>query len=438
MEQIKPIKVALVCGYTSHKTRVHLRLKSNKGLYQLLLKLFRLPSRVGEFRDTTPWIESYIYAFGKRNNIKLHIIAPHIRLKGSVQEFEMDGVFYHYYSTEFSSFLRIVNSFRIWKYLQTNGKRIRKIIDSISPDIVVLSGSENPASSVSAFYTKGYPTFILQQVVYTDPQRKASGTYNKLIWDMERKIFHLHRYYGVYCLLHYHLLKQITSDSIIFDFGYPKRPKSDIPDVPKTIDFINFAYELSEGKGAHDSIKALAIVKKQHPEVTLNLSGGCAEKTMKELKQLVREYRLEQNVSFTPFFERREDMFLHMKSARFAVLPIKFASLSANVYQPMRHSLPVVTNVRPGTIKVNEASDSLLLAAIDNVEQLAEKMMLLMTDSALAERLANNAHNYLRERDSAKDTSAERLIRDFHAVIDNYHYNTPIPNDLLCNENSFQ
>lgn len=438
MEQVKPIRVALVCGYTSHKTRPHLKLKSNTGILQKLLKLFGLPARVGEFRDTTPWIENYIYAFQRRDDIDLHIVAPQIRLRGSVQQFDMDGVSYHYYATEFTSFLRIVKNYKLWKMFQTNGKRIKRIIDGIKPDIVVLSGSENPASSISVLYTQDYPTYILLQIVYTDPHREASGAYNKLIWDMEREIFRYHRYYGVYSLLHYHLMKDIKPDSVVMDFDYPKMPKPAVPDVPKTIDFINFAFELSDGKGAHDSIKALAIVKKKYPNVTLNLSGGSSEKTMQELNRLVHKYSLEENVTFTPFFEKQEDMFLHMKSARFAVLPIKLDSISGTVYQAMRYGVPVITNIRPGTVKVNEASNSLLLVEVDNVEQLAEKMMILLSDSELALRMKNNAQAYIKKLDSEQDTATERLVRDFHAVIEDYHNNTPIPTDLLCNENSFQ
>lgn len=437
MEQIKPLKVALVCGYTNHKTREHLQLKSNRGLYKFLLKLFRLPARVGEFRDTTPWIENYIYAFSKRDDIELHIIAPQIRLKGNTQNFKKDGVTYHYYSTEFSSFLRIIRNFKIWKCLQANGRRVKRIIDEIKPDIVVLSGTENPATSVSVLYTRDYPTYILLQVVYTDPQRLATGSYNKLIWDMEREILRKQHYYGVYSLLHYHLLKEIEPQSVVLDFGYPKMPSPSIPDVPKTIDFINFAFELSEGKGAHDSIRAVAIVKKKYPNVSLNLSGGISEKTMLELKELVRELDLVDNVTFTPFFEKQEDMFLHMKSAHFAVLPIKFDNIPGTVYQAMRYGLPVVTNARPGTIKVNEESDSLLLSEVDDIKQLAENMKMVLSNSKLSSKMAKNGQNYIKRLDSVEDTATDRLIKDFRAVIDAYYHNSSIPEDLLCNENSF-
>lgn len=438
MEQItKKLKVALICGYTNHKTRANLHLKSNEGLFKLLIKTLRLPSRVGEFRDTTPWIENIIYAFQQRDDIELHIIAPQIRLRGRVQSFTMDGVNYHYYSTEFSSLLRIINNFKLWSILQTNSRRINRIIKGINPHLVVLSGSENPASSISALHIHDYPIFILLQAIYSDPAREKTGKYNKLIWDMERKIFQANQYFGVYSNLHYQMLKGIAPHVMIMDFKYPRMPKPIIPDVPKTIDFINFAFELSEGKGAHDSIKALAIVKEKHPNVTLNLSGGCSESTMAELKILVSQLGLEDNVSFTPFFEKQEDMFLHMKSARFAVLPIKYDNISGTVYQAMRYGLPVVTNIRPGTLKVNEEGQCLMLSESGNVRMLAEKMSDLIEDKAIAERLKQNSHQYLQNRDSRVDCSGDRLVQDFRAVVNNFMNGTPISDKLLCTDKSF-
>lgn len=438
MEQIKPIKVALVCGYTSHKTRAHLNLKSNKGFYQLLLKFFRLPARVGEFRDTTPWIEHITDPMSQRQDVELHLIAPQIRLKGNVQHFVMDGIYYHYYATELSSLLRKINNFQIWRKLQTNGKRIKNIIDGIHPDIVVLSGAENPATSICAFFCQEYPLYIMCQTVYSDPTREAAGTYNKLIWDMERQILTHNRYIGVYSSLHYELVKKINPNAIVFDFQYPRKRLPDIPDVAKEVDFINFAFELSEAKGAQDCIKALAIVKKKYPNVKMDLTGGCSEATKQELLCLVSELNLKENVTFTPFFEVRDDMFQHMKSARFAVLPIKYDNISGTVMQAMRYGLPTVTNVRPGTLKVNESSECLLLANVGDVEMLAEKMLVLMDDPEKADILKKNGEEYMYNFEHAEDHAAEKIVRDFHAIIENFCKQTPIPLELICNNKSFQ
>ncbi len=426
------MKIVLIGGYTSYETRCHLKLKSNKGWFGYLIKLLGLPPRVGEFRDTTPWIGNMAYRLGQVNDIELHVVAPHIRMRQKVQDFIMDGVHYHYYSTEWTSFLRMVRNYKIWKRLQTNGRRVKKIIDSINPDIVVLSGTENPVSAVSVLYTQQYPTYILCQTIYRNPDRKIiQSNVNQLIWNLEKEIHQEHRYFGVYCDLHYNILSNLVEKAFIFDFQYPKRDYPAVEDVPTKYDFINFAFQLLEKKGISDSIKALAIVKKDYPQVTLNLSGGCDEITKRKLTTLIDKLGLNENVTFTPFFERRVDLFKHIKSARFAVLPIKLDNISATVKQAMYYGLPVVTNERPGTLEVNKISECLLLSESGNIELLAEKMKLLMSNPKLADLLRNNASEYFKITKHVKDDAAVRLVQDFSAIIANYKKGIAIPEELL-------
>lgn len=426
------MKIVLIGGYTSYETRCHLKLKSNKGWFSYLIKFLGLPPRVGEFRDTTPWIGNMAYRLGQINDIELHVVAPHIRMKQKIQDFIMDGVHYHYYSTEWTSFLRMVRNYKIWKRLQTNGKRVKKIIDSINPDIVVLSGTENPISAVSVLYTQKYPTFILCQTIYRNPNRKLiQGKINQLIWDLEEEIHHIHKYFGVYCDMHYDILSKLANNAYIFDFQYPTRPFPIIEDVPLKYDFINFAFQLSEKKGVFDTIKALAIVKKDYPQVTLNLSGGCDEITKSKLTTLINQLGLNENVTFTPFFERRVDLFKHIKSARFAVLPIKLDNISATVKQAMYYGLPVVTNERPGTLDVNKTCNCLLLSESGNIEMLALKMNTLMSNAELADQMRTNASDYFKAKRNEKDNAANRLIQDFTAIISNYKKGAPIPKNLL-------
>ena len=426
------MKIVLIGGYTSYETRCHLKLKSNKGWFSYLIKFLGLPPRVGEFRDTTPWIGNMAYRLGQINDIELHVVAPHIRMKQKIQDFIMDGVHYHYYSTEWTSFLRMVRNYKIWKRLQTNGKKKKIIIDSIHPDIVVLSGTENPVSAVSVLYTQQYPTYILCQTIYRNPDRKIiQGNVNQLIWNLEKEIHQKHKYFGVYCDLHYNILSNLVENAFIFDFQYPKRDYPVVEEVPQKYDFINFAFQLLEKKGISDSIKALDIVKKDYPQVTLNLSGGCDEITKRRLTALIDQLELNENVTFTPFFERRVDLFKHIKSARFAVLPIKLDNISATVKQAMYYGLPVVTNERPGTLEVNNTCECLLLSESGNIEMLAQKMKELLTDPLLSVNLRKNARQYFKITQHNKDNAANRLIQDFTAIISNFKEGTPIPKALL-------
>lgn len=414
---MEKIRVALVSGYTDHKVREHLRLKKQSKLYKTLIKLFNLPERVGVFQDTTPWIDNLIYNIEKRPDVELHVICPQIRLLGSVQNFEMRGVYYHIISTEYSMLLRKINNYKLWIKLQNNGRRINRIVSRINPDIVVLSGAEGYSYSVAGLCIKDYPVFLLCQVV----GRIA----------LAESVVRSTKYIGVMGREHYDYVKELNPQSFVFDYKWPDKPLEVINGIRKKYDFINFAYRMNASKGFHDSVRALAIVKRSYPHVTMNLSGFCDPAIKKELIDLINQLGLVENISFTGFFEKQEDLFRHINEARFAVLPIKIDIISGTVLQAMFYGLPVVTNVTSGTPLVNEHKECLLLSEIDDVDMLAEKMLILMKDEVKAESLKKNAKEYFDDHYKPDETVLDRLLQDMNAIIANYRYEKIIPDELL-------
>ena len=114
------MKIVIIAGYSSKPVREHLVFKKESRLYHGLIKIMGLPERVGKFSDTVPWVPLIINDLRVRPNVEMHVIAPHIRLRRRYQEFEMDGVKYHYFPAEWTSFLRLTHSYRVWKWLQTS------------------------------------------------------------------------------------------------------------------------------------------------------------------------------------------------------------------------------------------------------------------------------------------------------------------------------
>lgn len=151
--------------------REHLEFKKDRKWYHWLIRAFGLPARVGEFWDSTPWVKNIIGEIEKQSDIELHVVGPHIRLKKSIETFQLRGVTYHYYRTEWTSLLRKLNNYKLWKRLQQSTGYVRKILDEVQPDLVILSGTENPPSSVGVLATDKYPRICLQQTIYNNPLR---------------------------------------------------------------------------------------------------------------------------------------------------------------------------------------------------------------------------------------------------------------------------
>ena len=428
------MNIVLIAGFSNVEIREHLEFKKDRNWYHWLIRALGIPARVGEFWDSTPWVKNIIDEVEKQNDMELHVVGPHIRLKKSIETFQLRGVTYHYYRTEWTSLLRKLNNYKLWKRLQKSTSYVRKILDEVQPDLVVLSGTENPPSSVGILAADEFPRLCLQQTIYNNPLRSEYGKPNRLIQDVEKDIFSQLNYFGVYCKMHYDLLHEYRPDAVIFKFGYPSKGVLLIPsEVKKEYDFVNFAQMHGSRKGTPDSIKALAIVKKKYPEVKLNIVGGYDAARLDNLKQLCEELDLTDNVSFTSFFERKEDLLLHIQKSRFAVLPCKLDNTSGTMTQSMQLGLPLVVYKTTGTPAFNRKKECVLIAEKGNVEQLAQHMLTLMDNPEKAESLKRNARELQEQRMVEARKNGERLMQTFRAIVACEKDKTPIPQELLFN-----
>lgn len=426
------MKIVLIAGFSNPEIREHLQFKKDRKVFHQLIKLFGLPARVGENTDHAPWIPGIIAVVEKHPEMELHVIGPQIRLKHSVEEFKLRGVTYHFFKTEYTSLLRKLNNYKLWKRLQLSGYYTKRLLRKINPDLVVLSGAENPATSVSILSGNDFPRLCLCQTIYNNPKRSLYSVPNKLIQDMEKDIFSQVQHFGVYCKMHYDLLHEMNPRASIFKFGYPTKGTLLEPTpTQKEYDFVNFALQMDLRKGYHDSIKALAIVKKKYPNVKLNLLGRASDEQKAQLVELIDDLNLQDNITFTPFFEKRSDMFLHIQKSKFAVLPCKLDHTSGTMSQAMQLELPLVVYKTTGTPAFNRKKECVLIAELENVEQLAQHMLTLMDDPERACQLAKNAREFQEEKVEIARHNGERLMETFKSVLDNYRNGKPIPNELL-------
>lgn len=434
MEQIKKMKIAMICGFSSLELRNHLKLKQNRYFFKFLIRLFGLPDRVGNYSDYAPWIPLLVEQFKKRKDIELHIISEHIGLNSSVQEFEMDGIFYHIYSAEFSSFFRKFDNLKLWKLLQRNSVIVKRIVERINPDLINIVGIENPTTGVAALYLENRPIYILSQTIYSNPKRKELGNPKKLNWDLEVSIHKKLKYFAVYSPVHRQLLLNNNPNAIIFDYHFPVDVLPKVKECDKIYDFVNFALQLDSRKGAQDTVKALAIVKKQFPNVKLNFVGRCDAVQREELNVLIYELDLMDNIEFTPFFEKQIDMFQHIQKSKNAVLPCKLDFISGTQFQSMYYGLPLVVYKTAGTVTLNKNKECVLIAELEDVNDLAKKMLILMSDDIRREKLKQNAMEMAIAEKEEDNSVVEHLVDNYKLIIDHYYNGKVIPDDKLFHD----
>lgn len=428
------MKIVLIAGFSNVEIRDYLEFKKDHKWYHWLIRAFGLPDRVLELRDYAPWIPEIISYIEKLGDIELHVIGPQIRLKKSLETFHLRGVTYHFYRSEWTSLLRILNRYKLWKSLQHCTLYVKRVIDKVQPDLVILSGAENPDTSIGILASDKYPRLCLCQTIYNNPERCQYSTPNRLIQDMEKDIFSELQYFGVYSKMHYDLLRDFRPDATIFKFGYPTKGVLLEPtEQKKEYDFVNFALMHGSRKGTPDSIKALAIVKEKYPNVTLNIVGGCDSAGLKQLKALVAELGLERNVVFTPFFETKSDLLLHIQKSRFAVLPCKLDHTAGTMTQAMQLGLPLVAYKTTGTPTFNRKKECALIAEKGNVGELAQHMLALIDEPGKAESLRINARELQEQRMAEAQKNGERLMQTIRSIVDYEQNKTPITKELLFN-----
>ena len=427
------LKVALVCSFSNAKVREHLPL-SNRKLYRQVRRVLRLPTKSGEYGDVASWDTYIIELLRQRDDIDLTVISAHTGLRRRRVAFDLEGVHYYFVRIEGATLLKhLILSPSLWHKLNPVRPIVRRIVKKIKPDVIALIGAENAHISGTVLGIEDIPLIVKCQTIYNNPDRGKSGPVDAKNAYVERLIFKDLKYVAVGTGMHGKLFRQFNQTAYNFKWALGNL-LPEVKPLDKVYDYVNYAMGMSDKKGYPDAIKALAIVQEKYPNVKLNLVGGSSKEEKEALEKLVADLQLESNVTFTPFFEKQEDLFQHLQKSRFALLPCKMDSVASTIRQAMHYELPVVCYKTDGTPKLNEDQECVLIAENGNVEDLATKMLMLLDDDVKANQLRNNAKEFSR-RWSDDQRNSQQMSDNFHAVVDHYHNGTPIPAELLCNEN---
>lgn len=428
------LKVALVCSFSNAKVREHLPL-SNRKLYRLVRRVLRLPTKSGSYGDVAGWDTYMIELLRQRDDIDLTVISAHVGLTKRHVAFELEGVHYHFVRIEGATLLKhLISSPSLWHRLNPVRPVVRRIVKKAEPDVIALIGAENAHISGTVLGIERIPLIVKCQTIYNNPDRGKSGPVDAKNAYVERLIFKDLKYVAVGTGMHCRLFRQLNHTA--YNFKWPLgNLLPEVKPLEKEYDFVNYAMSMIPKKGYPDAINALAIVKENYPNVKLNLVGGSSKEEKEALEKMVVDLHLEANVTFTPFFEKQDDLFQHLQKSKFALLPCVMDSVASTIRQAMHYELPVICYKTEGTPKLNQDKECVLIAENGDVEDLASKMIQLLSDQEKQNELRKNAKEFSR-RWNDDEGNLRQMVDNFYAVVDNYRNGTPIPERLLYNENS--
>ena len=441
MEKEKKMKVAMICHFSNEMVRD--KLIFSKGHVKALLKRFisKKQNFVGS-GDFAPWVTNVIKEFDKRREIDFYIISPHVGMKKKQQTFILSNVTYYFFRPFLLFPLNYIEKLlypKQYKEFPRNRRIVNSIVESLSPDVVLLCGSENPYYSITVLDIKKIPILLLCQTVYSNPNRKGITSDNKslfeLRWNVEQQIYRKIKYYACFSKLHHDLVKKYVPNSIVFPLVWPQSSFPDIPEVQKKYDFAFFAQRVTKDKGIYNALQALSIVKRQKSDVSLLVVGIIPNDEKLLFEDTVKKLKLDNNIIYHDYFPIQTDMFKYVKQASFALLPIILDSVPGTIIQSFRLGMPVVTHITSGTPSLNEFGETVLLSNIDDDETTAKNMLRLLNDPELGERLKMNANRYIEFLDEKHKKGADVLINSINAIINKECNNIEIPQELLFGSN---
>ena len=386
--------VFLFCNYTSRETRSHLHL-SNLKMDNALRGLFRVPKL--KYIDAAPWIEAFIKYFQPQEEYVLHIVAIQIGMKKASEHFDENGVHYHYVKSGLGMIPKVFDVFfgtQKKKGYPIYQKRFELALTGIKPDVVMICGAENPDYAMAFLNNECPNKLVILQTLMNDPKRIAMGVSTDFRREIEDKVIRHANFFAVPDSQWIGYVKSVNPNAICHTFTFPTIEPIVDKETRKQYDFVFFAGILGRNKGTNDVVSALGIVAKKFPNVTLNIIGGADKEYMAELYRQIKDEGIEKNIIMTPSFPVREDVFKQVAKSNYAVLPGITASLNSTVREAMLLGMPTIAYETPDTIKINQKSQCILTAKMEDIEDLAAKMEFAIINSKAMNGIGENGEKY--------------------------------------------
>lgn len=430
------MKVVWLCHFSNSFVHDRLVLGDN-WLNMVLRRVFNKPLNT-QMSEMAIWITNGIAEMENKGEIELHVISPYPHLKYVVQEFTENGVHYHFFRDRkndriYSIFNRF---FPVSKYEHKRNRHIiKKLINSIRPDVVHLFGAENPYYAVGILCDYNHVITIAQlQTLVNDPNFKNNYPIDAKEYDyragIEAAIIKNVDYIGTTVTKYRQIIiDKINPKAVFLNTSLLLQEPIVTETCEKQFDFVYFAANVN--KAVDLAIEAFALVHKKKPEITLDIIGGYESSFKQSLDILIAKKGITAAVTFEGKLPTHREVLNQIRKARFALLPLKVDLTSGTIREAMSNGIPVLTTDTGelGTQKLNKKRQNVLISPIGNHQALADNMLLILSNKDMAETLRNNAYQTRLEMRS-NAMSAKKYMDAYKACLDNHWSNIPLPKEV--------
>ena len=295
----------------------------------------------------------------------------------------------------------------------------RKIME-IDPDVVHAQGTFTPYSTAAALVCKEYPTLLSVRGIMA----KELKFYKGLDFIFAAAIEKINEK-GVLSKIPNIIVTSPHSKDVI-----KTMTNSNIYVVPNGIDFdeiqniraedhlkhpaILFMGGLNKVKGIDVLLNAVPIIRMEIQNLHVYIAGSGSKEG--NLKKLAKELNIEENVKFLGFISG-DEKYAYYKSADIYVHPSRYETFGVVLLEAMACGKPVIASNVGGIPFVVEDGKTGLLFESENVEELVEKIMLLLRDEEMRAKMGEAGRN--RARGFTWERSAEMTVEVYKEVIEN-------------------
>jgi glycosyltransferase involved in cell wall biosynthesis len=282
---------------------------------------------------------------------------------------------------------------------------LRREILKINPDIVHAHESCMPYSTATALVSKKYPTLLTMHMVIKEWIRLEgeSSILTRLI-TLPNERYVLSKIRNVIAVSPYvkDLIGEMTQSKIyVVSNGVDFEDVENIRQYQLDGHIIFYMGMLLKVKGVDILIKAIPMIKKSIPDVHLLIAGAGKEET--NLKNLLKELNVEENVKFLGVISGKKK-YSYYKSADVCVLPSRFEGFGIILLEAMACGKSIVASNVGGIPTIVENEKTGLLFESGNVVDLAEKIITLLKDKELREKMGKAG------RERAKEFTWEKVV----------------------------
>ena len=403
-------------------------------VWHKIIRMFLRHKISDEVVDTAVWNTNALRTFSTIDDIDLHVIFTHSKMRKSIQRFKDSNINYYAVNggdTLFRTFFLLHIKPERVKYKKTWGI-ITNVVNELQPDIIHIMGAENPQYSLSILQLpKTIPIIVQLQTLLNDPdliKYRGSRQYKPKI-NCEYKVLQRGDFIGTASTIFRQKIRQIKQDAVFVNTRLLIAEDLDMADNNKCYDFVYFANYIH--KAIDLAIEAFALICKKRAELTLDVIGGASAEELRLLDKRLKELGISANVTIEGKLPTHDDVLKQIKKARFALLPLKTDMVSGTIREAMWSGLPVVSTITQGTPFLNEKRESILLSEIGDYEAMAKNMARLIDDENLVKLLRSNAAITVEERYGGNTDKAKEWVLAYRACIENFHNGTPLPDNVV-------